>query len=87
MKRVIILKADDWEVCYIDGKSVEQGHHIGEGYGIVTFLQKQSQLHNFELMDIVVFYADKIDEDEAGNCGRFPQEFSELKGDYSLYLK
>ena len=35
---VKLLLADEWEGLYINEQLVEQGHHIGEGYGLVHVL-------------------------------------------------
>ena len=84
MKRVIILSSqeDYWEACYVDGKSVEQGHHLGEGHGKLYFIQELSKQYGISLDDIVEVAAEEVDDEKAMECGQFPELFSELEGKY-----
>jgi len=85
-KRVIILRScsDYWEACYVDGKCVDQAHHLGEGYGKVHFLQELGKTHGITLDDIVSIEALEIDDNKAMDSGAFPQLFEELEGEYII---
>lgn len=80
MKRVVILQADNWEACYVDGKCIEQHHSLGEGDGLLAFLQENAKEYNFTLDDIEEVW---WNEEEDGNnileeIGCFPENLSEL---------
>ena len=85
-KRVVILSSqeDYWEACYVDGKCVEQAHHLGDGSGKLHFIKELCKKHNLTLDDIGEADADEIDDEKAMECGAFPNLFEELEGDYSL---
>ena len=82
-KRVIILSSqeDYWEACYLDGKSIDQMHHLGEGY-----IKELCKTHGLTLDDISEADAEEVDDEKAQECGRFPDLFEDLEGDYSLDL-
>jgi len=81
MKRVVILNADDWQACYVDGKVIEQNHSLGEGYGLLHFLREASKEYNFTLDDIEeIWWNEEDDEDDIlDKFGQFPENLSELK--------
>jgi len=89
-KRIVILSSqeDYWEACYVDGKCIEQAHHLGEGHGKIQFLKETINKYflkgSVSLDDVVEVAAEEIDDEKAMECGCFPDLFSELEGDYSL---
>jgi aspartyl aminopeptidase len=85
-KRVVILSSqeDIWEACYVDGKCIDQNHHLGEGYGKIHFLKKLSKDYGVTLDDVVEIDAEWVDDQEAMDCGEFPEFLSELKGTYNV---
>lgn len=85
-KRVIILQScsDYWGACYVDGKCVDQAHHLGEGYGKLHFLKELCETHGVTLDDIVEVEAKEVDDNKAMDRGSFPGLFEELLGDYTL---
>ncbi|HUW46123.1 MAG TPA: hypothetical protein VMW50_10070 [Dehalococcoidia bacterium] len=85
MKKIVVLSSeqDYWEACYVNGRSVEQAHHLGDGYGKVKFLQDVCREHGLTFDDIQEISAEEVDDDKAMNCGAFPDLLSELEGDYS----
>ena len=85
MKRIIILSSqeDYWEACYVDGKSIAQHHHLGEGHGKISFLKDVCEKYNVTLDDVQELDAEEIDDHDAMDCGSFPNLFEDLKGDYS----
>lgn len=52
MKRVIIVKADDWEALFIDGILIEQDHKIEEGEDRGWYFLKLASKYNFTHEDI-----------------------------------
>jgi len=85
-KRVIILSSqeDYWEACYVDGKCIEQAHHLGDGSGKLSFIKETCKKYNATLDDIQELAAEEIDDENAMDSGAFPDLFSDLQGDYSL---
>jgi len=89
-KRIVILSSEEdyWEACYVDGKCIDQAHHLGEGNGKIGFLREVMNKYflkgSVSLDDVVELGADPEDDENAMNTGAFPEFFSELKGDYSL---
>jgi hypothetical protein len=87
-KRVIILSSqeDYWEACYLDGKSIDQMHHLGEGHGKISYIKDLCKTHGLTLDDIGEADAEAVDDEKAQECGCFPDLFEDLEGDYSLDL-
>ena len=84
MKRVVILSSQegDWEVLYIDGKSVEQGHTLGEGDSQLFLLRKAKEF-DFTIDDVFTDTVNDEDEEYLPSGGWFPEELSSLKGEYA----
>lgn len=84
--RIIILSSqeDYWEALYIDGNCVGQAHHLGEGNGKLNFLKNLVEKYDFQLNDVVEIGAEEVDDENAMNCGCFPDNFDELQGDYEF---
>jgi hypothetical protein len=82
MKRVAILstQSGDWEALYIDGKLIDEGHHLGEGDTL--YLLKQSEAYNFRACDIVVAEINNQDEETVSDEGSFPSHLLNLEGTY-----
>jgi len=85
-KRIIILSSqeDYWEACYVDGKCVEQAHHLGEGNGKISFLKEICKKHNATLDDVLEVDAEEEDDQAAMDCGSFPDLLDELEGGYNF---
>lgn len=85
-KRVVILKSeqDYWEACYVDGKSVGQAHHLGEGCGKLHFFKELCKKHEVTLDDIIEVAAQEVDDNKAMDYGSFPDLLSELEGEYTF---
>jgi hypothetical protein len=90
MKRIVILSAesDYWEACYVDGKCVDQAHHLGEGSGKIGFLREVMNKYflkgSVSLDDVLEVSADEVDDENAMETGQFPEFLSELKGNYNF---
>jgi hypothetical protein len=82
-KRVVILNTQegDWEGLFVDGSLINEGHHLGEGDTL--FLLKQAEKLDFKSSDIVISTLTNDDSEYVESYGNFPQNLSELKGDYN----
>lgn len=83
-KSVIILKGYDWQACYVHGVSIMQNHHLGEGMGLVWFLQENAKVFGFDIFDIKEVQAKDVDIEACENVGEFPAELDELEGEYDF---
>lgn len=87
-KRAVILSSQegDWEGLFVDGKCIDQGHHLGGGNESKSklFMVEQAEKYNFKLNDIA--YSDVTNEDEEmlQSGGWFPETLSELSGVYDI---
>lgn len=78
MKRVLYLKADDWEALYVDGNVVSQGHQIQP-----MELLELAEKHHFTHLDVANHWATSEDEERCNEDGEFPAKQSDLKGTYA----
>jgi hypothetical protein len=63
--RCIIVRMDEWEAVYIDGKSFWQHHHLGrESYG--SLVRKYREILSYSVKE-----GSKTEED-ALSCGQLP---------------
>ena len=76
---IVIIGVDDWEAMYIGGTCVYQGHGM-DRYDFVELLEE----YKLDSSHILSLWADGIDEDEANQFGSFPNNLSELKGNYPI---
>lgn len=79
---VIILKSDDWQGFFIDGVLIDEGHVLGEGNGLINFLQEKSKIYNFKLEDIQEFFTTEEDDKKLDCCGCFPDNIKKMHGEY-----
>jgi hypothetical protein len=83
MNKAILLKADDWEGLFINGKLVKEGHTLNEGSSRVKVFLGLSKKYNFDLEEMVETYVDEEDENMLNDIGSFPNMLDELSGDYN----
>jgi hypothetical protein len=81
-KRVVLLNGEDWQGFYVNGKIVSQAHNLGEGRGLLHFLQQTSREYGFQLSDIDQFTCSDEDEKLFSEQGSLPLDFKDLKGNY-----
>lgn len=79
---VLVLKADDWEGLFIDGKLIDEGHSLEEGSDRIKYFQEASKSHDFDIMDVKIKWLEDKDEEELMSSGSFPDTLKELKGNY-----
>ena len=49
--KVVIVRSDDWDGIYIDGKILDQGHELGEGDSYL-YLLRLSKNSGFDIDDV-----------------------------------
>ena len=84
--KIIILSSEEdyWEALYVDGKSKFQAHHIEDGQSRLDFFKELIEEYGVGLGDIYEIGAEEIDDQEAMECGQFPDNFNDLKGEYTF---
>lgn len=75
---IIYSQGGDWEVIYIDGKSVYQGHECNR----YTFLQLTEEW-GIVSTDITQYEASDSDEDQLLGTGHFPENSVDLLSRYN----
>jgi len=83
-KRVVILttQSGDWEGLFIDGKLIDEGHHLGDGNR--NFMLEQAEKYNFKSTDILRHEINNEDEEMLCKCGSFPSTLDGLAGTYNI---
>jgi len=78
----IIIGADDWEGLFVNGKLVEEGHTLNEGYSRRKYLLSICMKYNLKMDEILEGYVtDDYDEVLADQGG-----FDENIEDVGFYL-
>lgn len=88
MNKVILLRTDDWEMLYVNGKLVSEYHTIERGLAMTrlkAFLHL-SKLHNFKLEDVEEIYMKDEDVQTTNQIGCGLENLSEYKTDYNLII-
>lgn len=82
MQKVLILSTQegDWEAIYIGENCIDQGHTIEKGDRL--YLLKKAEKYGFKSSDVIIKEANDEDDEYAMNYGSFPNQISELKGNY-----
>lgn len=83
-KKVLILSSQsgDWEGLFIDGNLIDEGHKLGGSSHPSVYWLDMSELHKFKSDDLNFKEVTDEDEEYLCNCGSFPINLNELKGDY-----
>jgi hypothetical protein len=84
MNKAILVKADDWEGLFINGKLTKEGHTLNEGTSRIKYFLKLAKEHNFDLEEMKEVYVNDEDEEWLNDYG-FPDDLSTLSGDYENY--
>lgn len=71
MKRVIVLKADNWEALFIDGKLIEQYHQIEEGEDRGLYFLKLASKYSFTHEDVQIEWVNDEGNKHLYNNGVF----------------
>jgi hypothetical protein len=83
MNKAILLKSDDWEGLYINGKLVEEGHTLNQGYSRIKHFIKLAKTYDFDLDEIKEEYLNGADIFMTEDMGNFPEDINGFSGDYS----
>ena len=73
--RALLLKWDDWQCLYVDGRAVAQEHRLS-----VREVMDMAEKYGFVSSQMLERYADKCDNPE--HAGQFPDLASSLQGEY-----
>lgn len=77
MNKAILLKTDNCNGLYINGKLVEEGHNFN-----LIHLYKLSKKYNFYLFEMRLDYLLKEDIEQIKNNGSFPKDINNFKKKY-----
>lgn len=80
MSNAVVVKADDWEGLFINGKCVEQGHTLHQGEERITYFIELSLRYNFLLEEVT--FKDCTEEYTYGyleDNGNFPDNLDEVE--------
>ena len=72
MNKVILLKSDDWEGLYVNGKLVEEGHTLNEGNERVVYFFGLAEKHKFKLGSLESKCLSQKDCEWTEEMGSFP---------------
>ena len=72
--KFVLIRSDDWEALYVDGKSVNQDH----SFEAITLLLL-AEIHGFTHSTLAVLWASPADEERCLEEGNFPEYLSEFQ--------
>ena len=84
IKSALIITGEDWEVMYINGESVDQGHTINEGTERYVYILGMLMEHGINPLDISFAYTNDKGDKMLEELGRFPDELSDFEGCYGI---
>lgn len=80
MKKVLFIKADNWEALYVDDDLVTQDHHLFEQDPF--YVLELAEEHVFKYDEVETHWVEPEDDEILYTEGYFPNKRSELKGNY-----
>lgn len=79
MNNAILVKADDWEGLFVNGKLVEEGHELNEGISRVKYFNKLAKTYGFKLSEMEeAWVTDEYDE-ELSDTGSFHELLKDVR--------
>lgn len=72
-----LIKADDWEVLYINDNLIAEGHHLDQPNDWIEWTNK------YKLIKVESYFIREEDIYELESSGSFPLNIKELKGNYN----
>jgi hypothetical protein len=69
MNSAILLKADDWEMLYVNGELKEEGHTLNEGASRTKYFLDLAKKFDFDLAEMKEISMSQEDEKELDDCG------------------
>ena len=84
MNKAILLKSNDWEGLYVDGKLIDEGNidEMNEGEERAVYFTKLAHNHKFELKDMKVAYLKKDDDEKTEEYGSFHNNLCDFYNTY-----
>lgn len=79
MNKAILIGLDDWEGLYINGKLVEEGHTLNQGYNRFKYFQQLAKEYNFSLDELESAYVTPEYQEELEDIGGFPDDIADVK--------
>ncbi len=79
MAKAVLIKADDWEGLFVDGKLVDEGHALNQGYGRIKYFKELAKEYNFDINEMDEFYVTEEYEDYLCDAGEFHENLSDVK--------
>lgn len=79
MAKAIIVKLEDWEGLYVDGRLVGEGHTLNEGEDRITWALGAAEEHGFDLKELEI--KESYDEEfleEMENSGNLPSKLEDV---------
>ncbi len=83
MNEAVLLSTDDWEMLYINGKIVDEGHTLNEGESRIKYMLNLSNVHNFDLSEMKEITMEDEDAKELEEYGSSKTYLDEYKGKYA----
>ena len=74
MNRAILVKSDNWEGLYINGKLVEEGHQLNQGKERAIYFARLARKWRFNLENMGVIYLNNHDTTWTEDIGYFPED-------------
>lgn len=71
-----LIRTDDWEALYIDGRIIDEGHHLDNIGDWIKWT------NNYKLESVSYYYIQEEDLEEINSSGNFPDNINKLKGKY-----
>lgn len=79
MNKAILIGSEDWEGLYVNGKLVEEGHTLNQGYNRINYFKKLAKKYNFSLDELESGYVTPEYGEELEDIGSFPTDITEVK--------
>ena len=83
MNKAILIKSNDWEGLYINGKLVEEGHTLNQGYSRIKYFVDLSKKYDFDLGGMKEKYLCEEDIIVTEDYGNFPESINDFIDDYN----
>jgi len=74
----ILVKSDDWEGLFINGKLVEEGHTLNEGTSRIKYFSSLAKKYNFSLEDMKEAWVTEGYEEWLYDSGSFHENLSDI---------
>lgn len=79
MNKAILIDSEDWEGLFVNGKLVEEGHTLNQGYNRINYFKKLAKKYNFNLYELESGFVTPEYQIELENYGGFPDNIKDVK--------